>query len=53
MAKVMSGLWVEDFRPKRINDMILPKDFKKFFNKVIKNENLPNLILYSPTPRNW
>jgi len=53
MAQINSTLWVEAFRPVSVKDMVLPSDFKKFFNKVMKSEEIPNLLLSSPTPRNW
>lgn len=52
MAQIDSSLWVEKFRPQKISDMVLPKDFKKFFNKVLKDKDSPNLLLSSPVPRN-
>lgn len=30
--------------------MVLPNDFKKFFTKVMSSEEIPNLLLSSPTP---
>lgn len=50
MAKINSSLWVEHFRPQSIKDIVLPKDFKKFFNNIINSEEIPNLLLYSPVP---
>lgn len=50
MAQINSTLWVEAFRPLSVKDMILPAEFKKFFNKVMKSEEIPNLLLSSPTP---
>lgn len=50
MAKNLSSLWVEKFRPQSVKDMILPNDFKKFFAKIIKSGEVPNLLLSSPTP---
>lgn len=42
-------LWVEKFRPATIKDVIMPKDFRNFFNKIVKSKNLPNLLLTSST----
>lgn len=53
MAKIASNVWVERYRPKHIKDMVLPKDFMKFFKNIIDNcgdEGIPNLLLSSPTP---
>ena len=38
-------LWVEKYRPKTIEDTILPTDLKKTFQKFILDKNIPNLIL--------
>jgi len=48
--KEMSSLWVEKFRPRKIKDMILPKEFITFFNKIVESGEVPNLLLSSPTP---
>jgi DNA polymerase III delta prime subunit len=38
-------LWVEKFRPKTIDDCILPANLKNTFNQFAKSESLPNMIL--------
>ena len=43
-------LWVEHFRPQKIDDAILPEKFKKFFKELIKDGEIPNLLLESSTP---
>lgn len=43
-------VWVEEFRPDSISSTILPMQFKKFFNKIIEDGEIPNLLLYSATP---
>ena len=53
MAKIKSSLWVEQFRPVSVKDMVMPKDFKSFFNKVMTSDEIPNLLLSSPVPRYW
>lgn len=50
MAKIKSSLWVETYRPKTVKDIVLPKEFMKYFNNIIKTGELPNLLLCSPTP---
>lgn len=37
-------LWVEKYRPKTIDDVILPADLKEFFKEVIKSGELPNML---------
>lgn len=43
-------LWVEQFRPQRIDDAILPNEFKTFFKNVVSDGEVPNLLLESSTP---
>lgn len=38
-------LWVEKYRPKTIDDCILPKELKDNFNKVLKQGELQNMLL--------
>lgn len=38
-------LFVEKYRPKNINDTILPENIKSIFQKFVKNKNIPNLLL--------
>jgi len=45
MENVMSDfLWVEKYRPQTIDDIILPKDLKAFFKKVVESGELPNML---------
>ncbi|MDD5150432.1 MAG: AAA family ATPase [Flavobacterium sp.] len=38
------SLWVEKFRPQKINDCILPSRLKDFFNEMISKGELQNMI---------
>lgn len=38
-------LWVEKYRPKTIEDTILPPDLKATFQQFVDQQNIPNLIL--------
>ena len=38
-------LWVEKYRPKKIEECILPEETKKTFSNFVKQGELPNLIL--------
>ena len=38
-------LWVEKYRPKTIDDTILPCDLKAVFQQFVDQKNIPNLIL--------
>ncbi|MBI33545.1 MAG: DNA polymerase [Gammaproteobacteria bacterium] len=37
-------LWVEKYRPQKIEDCILPKTLKNTFNEIIKGGELPNMM---------
>lgn len=38
-------LWVEKYRPKNINDCILPQTLKDTFQSIVNDGNLPNMLL--------
>jgi DNA polymerase III delta prime subunit len=38
-------IWVEKYRPKTIEETILPVDLKKTFQQFVDQKNIPNLIL--------
>tara|TARA_B100001093_G_scaffold520515_1_gene617394 strand:+ start:6172 stop:7116 length:945 start_codon:yes stop_codon:yes gene_type:complete len=38
-------LWVEKYRPKKIDEVILPENLKKTFSKFVEQKEIPNLIL--------
>jgi DNA polymerase III delta prime subunit len=38
-------LWVEKYRPKTIDETILPVELKKVFQQFVEQKNIPNLIL--------
>jgi DNA polymerase III delta prime subunit len=41
-------LWVEKYRPKTINDCILPEILKNTFNGIVKSGEVPHLLLCGP-----
>ncbi len=41
-------LWVEKYRPKTINECILPQDIKKTFQSFLDKGEVPNLLLSGP-----
>jgi DNA polymerase III delta prime subunit len=41
-------LWVEAYRPKTIEDTVLPDDLKKTFQQFVDQGNVPNLLLSGP-----
>ena len=38
-------LWVESWRPKKVEEAILPKDLQATFQEFVDQKNIPNLIL--------
>lgn len=38
-------LWVEKYRPKTIDECILPKDQKEYFKNLVKNGDIQNMLL--------
>jgi DNA polymerase III delta prime subunit len=38
-------LWVEKYRPKTVDDTILPSEIKKTLNTFVQQKNVPNLLL--------
>lgn len=41
-------LWVEKYRPQKIDDCILPTDLKNTFQEFIDSDKIPNLLLSGP-----
>ena len=41
-------LWVEKYRPQKIEDCILPKNIKKTFQNFVDGGEIPNLLLCGP-----
>jgi DNA polymerase III delta prime subunit len=38
-------LWVEKYRPKTVQECILPSNLKQTFQSFVDNKNIPNLLL--------
>ncbi len=45
MLQNVELLWVEKYRPKTIEDCILPENFKKTFQEYVTRKEIPNMIL--------
>lgn len=41
-------LWCEKYRPKKIEDTILPAELKETFQQFVNQQNIPNLLLNGP-----
>ena len=44
----MTFLWCEKYRPKKIDECILPENLKTVFQKFVEKGELPNLLLSGP-----
>ena len=40
----MNDLWVESYRPKTVNECILPQTLKTQFNEIVKTGEVPNML---------
>ena len=49
-TQLCDAVWEHKFRPTRLKDVILPQDYRNFFNKIIEAGASMNLILASSTP---
>lgn len=41
-------IWAQKYRPKTIDDMVLPKVYKEKFQSYIEEQEIPHLLLYGP-----
>ena len=37
-------LWVEKYRPQKIEDIVLPPELHETFTNIVSNQELPNLL---------
>lgn len=44
--------WQEKHRPKKLSDVVLPNHVRKDLEKIIKENDLPNLLFFYPKPGN-
>lgn len=45
---IIESLWVEKYRPRNIDDVVLPEQYRFDFKKIIERKNLPNLLFSGP-----
>ena len=45
---MLGQLWVEKFRPRSINDLVLGEDQKEFMNRCLSKGEIPHLALFGP-----
>ena len=43
--EIINSLWVEKFRPKKLEDLVLPENYKKDFKSCIQRKEIGNLLL--------
>lgn len=48
MSEVLDSMWVEKYRPKKIEELSLPERYKQDFQRIIERCSLPNLLLTGP-----
>lgn len=46
--EVFNQLWVEKYRPKKLDDVVLTDDQKVFFAKCIQQQDIPHMLFYGP-----
>ena len=44
--RVDNCVWVEKYKPKTIEDVLLPEDMKEKFREYVKTKNIPNLLMH-------
>jgi len=47
-VEIANSLWVEKYRPKKIDDLVLPERYSFDFKKIIEKQDLPNLLFSGP-----
>ena len=46
--EIINTLWVEKYRPKTIDDLVLPEEYSLDFKKSIEKQDIPHLLFYGP-----
>lgn len=46
--KLENSLWIEKYRPRKLEDLKLPDDYMNDFKSFIKNKNLPHVLFHGP-----
>ena len=47
-SNILDSLWVEKYRPKTLDDIVLEPDQKEFFRKCLKTGDIPMLLFVGP-----
>jgi DNA polymerase III delta prime subunit len=48
MSELLDSLWVEKYRPKELNDLVLPEQYKKDFEIMFHKGEIGNLLFSGP-----
>ena len=48
MSELLDSLWIEKYRPKKLDDLVLPEKYKLDFQRSIERGSLPNLLFSGP-----
>lgn len=48
MSEILDSLWVEKYRPKKLEELALPERYTKDFERIIEKCALPNLLFSGP-----
>lgn len=45
---IINSIWVEKYRPQKLEDLILPNKYKENFKNIIENKSTNHLLFYGP-----
>ena len=48
MSELLDSMWVEKYRPRKLEEMALPDRYTKDFERIIERGQLPNLLFSGP-----
>jgi len=48
MDDLLDAVWVEKYRPKTLNDVVLPDQYKKDFEIMLRKQSIPSLLFSGP-----
>lgn len=46
--EILDNLWIEKYRPTKLEDLILSDEYRKKFSKFLSEKNIPSLMFYGP-----
>lgn len=45
---ILNSMWVEKYRPKKLEDLVLPTSAMKIFREMLGKKEIPNLLFHGP-----